>query len=198
PHLQRTFGRGNAVAHARIYLQRHAQCPAEGLEHRLDLVVGVLPAQVVDVQGHQGVIDEPLEELLEQVHVEAPHYRTGKGYVHLQAGAAGEIQRHAGQGFVHGHIGVAVATDTLLVPDSLGKGLTQGDADVFHGVVIVDVQVAATFDVHVDQAVPGYLIQHVLKEGNTDIEAGLAGTVQRSEEHTSELQSRENLVCRLL
>src|SRR5690606_20277741 len=91
---------------------------------------------------------------------------------------AGKLHRHVGQGFVHGHIGVAVATDTLLVPDGLGKGLTQGDADVYHGEEIVDVQVAATFDVHVDQAVPSYLIPQVHNDGNTDLEAGLAGTVQ--------------------
>src|SRR5690606_26481085 len=40
-----------------------------------------------------------------------------------------------------------------------------------------------------------------LEEGSLSAEElrqGLAGAVKRSEEHTSELQSRENLVCRLL
>src|SRR5436309_5530475 len=35
-------------------------------------------------------------------------------------------------------------------------------------------------------------------EAHTMVGAGSAPTIVRSEEHTSELQSRENLVCRLL
>src|SRR5690606_40494892 len=38
------------------------------------------------------------------------------------------------------------------------------------------------------------ICQHVVKEGGHIANVG----VHRSEEHTSELQSRENLVCRLL
>src|SRR5690606_11290742 len=170
--------RGNPVTHARVDFQRHEQRAAEGLEHRLDLVVGVLPAQVVDVQGYQCMVDEALEELLEQVHIELADHRAGERHVHLQTRAPGEVQRHAGQGRVHRYVGVAVAAQTLLVAHCPGKGLAEGDANIFHGVVIVDVQVAATFDVHVDHPVPGNLIQHVLEEGNTDVEVGLAGTVQ--------------------
>src|SRR5690625_7045290 len=40
------------------------------------------------------------------------------------------------------------------------------------------------------------LIDHVRR--NTDVLATIADTGQRSEEHTSELQSRGHLVCRLL
>src|SRR5690606_27630082 len=177
-HLQRTLGRGDAIAHARVDFHGHAQGATEGLEHGLDLVVGVDATQVVDVQGHQGMVDEALEELLEQVHIEAADDCAGIGHVHLQAGTAGEVQRHARQRLVHGDVGVPVAAQPLLVAHGLGKGLAQGDADIFHGVVVVDVEVAATFDMHVDQAVPGYLVQHVLEEGNADIEVRLAGTVQ--------------------
>src|SRR5690606_27761039 len=35
-------------------------------------------------------------------------------------------------------------------------------------------------------------------QGNTDVGGSRDATRERSEEHTSELQSRENLVCRLL
>src|SRR5436309_15778609 len=39
---------------------------------------------------------------------------------------------------------------------------------------------------------------HVLGDQDADQEASGTSTRRRSEEHTSELQSRENLVCRLL
>src|SRR5690606_40658953 len=41
-------------------------------------------------------------------------------------------------------------------------------------------------------------LQAVVKRHDAAIDLGPAAAVPRSEEHTSELQSRENLVCRLL
>ncbi|MNE23006.1 hypothetical protein D3C80_1162400 [compost metagenome] len=130
------------------------------------------------MQADQGVVDEALEELLEQVDVEATDRRTGVRHVHLQARTAGEVDDHARQRFVERHIGMAVTADALLVADRLRKSLTQGDTDVFHGVVIVDMQVALALDIQVDQPVPGDLVKHVLKEGNPDIESGLSGAIQ--------------------
>src|SRR5690606_40977364 len=43
-----------------------------------------------------------------------------------------------------------------------------------------------------------FLIGHFGADGATYKSVELAGTTVRSEEHTSELQSRENIVCRLL
>src|SRR5690606_39592938 len=40
--------------------------------------------------------------------------------------------------------------------------------------------------------------RHLVPSFNTDREQTIASQATRSEEHTSELQSRENLVCRLL
>ena len=61
---------GIDAGRARVELDRHAQRARERLEHRLALVVRVVAAQVVDVQRHQRVVDEALEELVRQVDVE--------------------------------------------------------------------------------------------------------------------------------
>ena len=76
-HLQAALGRRHLPGHTRIQLNRHAQRAAEGFEHRFDLVVGVGATQVVDVHADQGMVDEALEELLEQIHVEAAHHWHG-------------------------------------------------------------------------------------------------------------------------
>ena len=62
---------------------------------------------------------------------------------------------------------MAVAADALFVANGLGKGLAQGDADVFHRVVGVDVQIAHGADVEVDQAMAADLVQHVLQKRHT-------------------------------
>ena len=56
-------------------LDRHAQRPRERLEDRLALVVRVLAAQVVDVQGDERVVREALEELVRELGVEAADHR---------------------------------------------------------------------------------------------------------------------------
>src|SRR5690606_39547742 len=61
----------------------------------------------------------------------------------------------------------------------------------------VDVLVSA---VGPDDLVPVDVGEHRAAGGASDVDGGAVGAVvdDRSEEHTSELQSRENLVCRLL
>ena len=156
----------------------HAQRAAEGLEHGFALVVGVLAAQVVDVQRHQRVVDEALEEFVRQVDVEGADHGALPWHVHFQARTAREIDHHARQRFVQRHVGVAVAADALLVADRLGDRHAERDAGVFHRVVGVDVQVAHALDVEVDQAVARDLVEHVVEEGHAGVQLLLAGAVE--------------------
>ena len=73
---------------------------------------------------------------------------------------------------------MAVAAQALLVADRLIERLPQRDADVFHGVVRIDVQIALGENVDVQQAVPGDLIEHVIEKRQPGIELGLAAAVQ--------------------
>ena len=73
---------------------------------------------------------------------------------------------------------MAVTADACLVAQRLSKRLTEGDADVFDGVVVVDVQVAITIDVDIDHAMSCDLVHHVLKEGHAGIGGQLAFAIQ--------------------
>src|SRR5207237_5638336 len=68
--LERALRGWDGSFRARIRLQRHAQGPRERLEHRLSLMMRVVPAQVVDMQRHLGVVGKTLEEFVQQIHVE--------------------------------------------------------------------------------------------------------------------------------
>jgi hypothetical protein len=87
-----------------------------------------------------------------------------------------EIDHHARQGLVEGHVGVAVAGQALLVADRLRKGLADGDAHILDGVVAVDVQVADGFDLEVEAAVAGDLVEHVVEETDAGVELTLAAS----------------------
>ena len=58
---QRAFGGRHGALHARIRFNGHAYRPAKSLEYRFNLVMGIVAAQIVDVQCDLGVIDEALE-----------------------------------------------------------------------------------------------------------------------------------------
>ncbi|MCY1455360.1 hypothetical protein D9M71_724910 [compost metagenome] len=124
------------------------------------------------------MVDEALEEFLEQVNVEAADGGAGVRNMHLQAWTAGEVDHNPRQRFIERHVGVAVATDAFFVADGFGKRLAEGDTDVFHRVVVIDMQVALADNIQVDQPVTGDLVQHVLKKRYTDIESGLSGAIE--------------------
>jgi predicted molibdopterin-dependent oxidoreductase YjgC len=73
---------------------------------------------------------------------------------------------------------VAVALDALLVAHGPGKGLAQGDADVLHRVVRIDVQVALGVNAEIHHPVAGDLVEHVLEKRQTRVEIGLAAAVE--------------------
>lgn len=44
--------------------------------------------------------------------------------------------------------------------------------------VIVDMRITLALDIQIDQPMAGDLVQHVFKEGHTDIESGLAAAIE--------------------
>src|SRR3546814_14731857 len=86
--LQDAFGGRHRATHAGVELKGHPQRAAEGLEDRFALVVGVDAAQIVDMQGDQGVIDQALEEFAGEVDVEVADARARERDVVFVAGGA--------------------------------------------------------------------------------------------------------------
>lgn len=71
-----------------------------------------------------------------------------------------------------------VTPDALLVADRLGEGLTEHDADVLHGVVRIDLEIALGIDGEVQHAVAGHLLKHVLEKRQAGRKLGLPATVE--------------------
>src|SRR5690606_20919684 len=119
-----------------------------------------------------------LEELARQVDIEAADVRAGEGHVVEEPGAPGKVDDHPREGLIEGHVSMAVPAHAGLVAHGGRKGLAQRDADVFHGVMVVDVDVAIAVDVEVDQAVAGDLVEHVVQEGNPGVDALAARAIE--------------------
>ena len=95
-------------------------------------------------------------------------------------GAAGEVDGGDGEGLVHGHDEVAGAEDAALVAEGLEDGLAEGDAGVFDGVVLVDVEVALDGEGEIEAAVAGKELEHVIEEADAggDLLGALAVKVE--------------------
>jgi amino acid transporter len=89
-----------------------------------------------------------------------------------------EVDGAAGQSLVHRQDEETVAADAGLVAERFLDGLTEHDAHVFHGVVVVDVGVAGRLDLEVHERVAGEERQHVVEEGHAGGDFRRAGTVQ--------------------
>src|SRR3546814_9993492 len=91
---------------------------------------------------------------------------------------SGGVERHAGQGLVHGNERLSVAPDALALAERLGHRLAEHDAAVLGGVVVVDVQIAFRLQRDVDQAVARELFEHMVEESDTGGYLVGAGTVE--------------------
>src|SRR5205814_22740 len=86
-----------------------------------------------------------------------------------ERGAPGEINGDLRQSFIHRDDGPAIAVDAALVADGLFDRLTQHDADIFDGVMRIDVKVPLGLDGEIDQAVARQQVEHVIEEADAGL-----------------------------
>src|SRR5882762_7669080 len=104
-------------------------------------------------------------------------------------GPAPEVNRRQAQSLVHWHDEIAGPQDSELAPKRFVESLAQGDANIFHRMVLIHVQIAVGFETKVKATVPGKEFQHVIEESNAggnlvlsaaidvqrEVDAGLVG-----------------------
>ena len=118
------------------------------------------------VQVGAGVIDEAAEEILDQLGLQIADQPHLHPVLVDQRGPAAEIERDHGQRFVHRQHEVAGAIDAPAVAERFGEQLAQHDADVFHGVVLVHIEIAVGVELQIEAAVLGEQLQHVIEEAD--------------------------------
>ena len=140
---QRALRRRHAAL-GRVDRDRRAQRAGEGLERRLDHVVGVRAGLDLEVQRQARVAGDGAEELLEQLVLEAAGLaRRGRPPSSSATNApAGDVDRAHRARLVHRHDRVAVAVDPAAVAERRVERLAEDDPDVLDGVVRAGLQVA--------------------------------------------------------
>src|SRR3569833_2666707 len=73
---------------------------------------------------------------------------------------------------------MAVAAQTFFVAHRLRHRLAERDADVFHRMVGVDVQIAFGNHLDINHAITYDLVEHMIEEGHAGLKFGRAGAVE--------------------
>lgn len=141
-------------------------------------MVCIITTHIVDMQGHARVIDKALKELMKEIDVEIANPGPSKGDIEDKSWSARKIDDDAGQRFIKRDVRVTIAPHTHFVPQRLGKGLPNGDTDVLDRVVGINLQIAIGPNIKVDQSMADDLIEHVIEEGHSRLQASLSRSVQ--------------------
>jgi hypothetical protein len=103
---------------------------------------------------------------------------TSKWEVDTGVRPTAQIKRDVDQGFIERHAGVAKASNTSAFGKRFVERLAEGDPDVFRGVVLIDVQVAAGLERQIKTSVPRQAVEHVVEKADTSGYLCPARTVQ--------------------
>ena len=144
----------------------YAQRAREGFEDGFDLVVIGAAVHGFHVDVGACAACEALEEICHQLGLQIADQAGAHLGFDGEGGAATEIDCGDGERFVHGHEEVSGAQNAALVAEGAVEGFAERDADVFDGVVLIDVEIAVAFEFEIECAVAGEQLQHVIEEAN--------------------------------
>src|SRR4030095_9691235 len=82
------------------------------------------------------------------------------------------------QGLIHRHKKISGAKNSFLRAESLVNGFTEGNTDVFDGVVLVHIEIALGDDRQIECPVTRNEIKHVVEKPNAGGDLGLAAAIE--------------------
>src|SRR5207248_2652460 len=94
------------------------------------------------------------------------------------SGPAGEVDGYLGQRFLHRQHEKAVSADAALIAHRLHDRFAEADAHILDGVVIVHVQIPASGNAQVEEAVAPDVVEHVVEEANARLYLYAAAAIQ--------------------
>ena len=123
-----------------------------------------------------------LEEIVDELGLQIADARRRRAQIHDRVRTPAEIHGGDGQRLVHRHHEVAGAVDPRAGAERLRHRLAERDPEVLHGVVLIDVEVAARVDAQIERAVPRDELQHVIEEPDAAAHAVPSLAVERETE----------------
>jgi hypothetical protein len=175
--LESALGARNALL-PWIHFHGHPQGPCCALEDRFANVVRIPAVVNVHVQVAECIRRHRLPEVFNQLAVEVANLRARHWSIEDEEIPSGEIDGRGAECFLHRQGKVAISADSLLIAEGVPDGLTEANADIFHRVVGVDVQVPLGLHRKIEATVAGKQFQHVVEEADPRAEIHDARTIE--------------------
>jgi hypothetical protein len=165
----------------------------KGFEQAFDDVMGFIAVKQFEVEVAAGFVGEALKEFAGEAEAEGAgqiliFFRIADFFLGKtvqsppdEVRAAAEIDDATGEAFIHGDVGfagkgvlgvkaMAVAAEAAFITQGLGKGLTEGDAAIFDGMVGIDGEIAAAGQLEVHGGMLGKEGEHVIEKGEAGVD----------------------------
>ncbi|CDN44800.1 hypothetical protein BN871_FO_00040 [Paenibacillus sp. P22] len=180
-HLQHALRRRHSL-HARVDGGRLVQGASKRFEHRFDHMMRVFAVMNDDVESEAALKRQLPQEFMHELRREAAHLLGRILRPILEMRPVAEIDDDLGKSFVHRDEHACVTLDSPLVAKRLPQRLSEADADILHRVMVVDIDVAARFDLQIELPVLREQIQHMVQERNIRLDLRTAASIHAERE----------------
>lgn len=126
---------------------------------------------------------ESLEKLAHEFAIEGADFCLREFCPENQKRPAGNIKCNPCQGLVHRQEYVREPRDACHVAQGLADRLTESYTGILDGMMLVDMEIAQSADVHVNERVAGELLQHMVEKADAGCDFGKAGAVESDAGH---------------
>src|SRR5579872_1501597 len=109
---------------------------------------------------------EAVEKILQKLSLQIANAHGANRSLENQIRPSTEVDSGHGKSLIPRHQKVASTVDPFLRSERLAHGFTQRDHDVFDGVVLIHVKIAARAKVEIESAVTGEKLQHVIEKAD--------------------------------
>src|SRR5688572_12333245 len=130
----------------------------------------------LDVDVAARALRKSFEEVVNQFALQVPDALDRERQIDDGVWSPAEIDSSNAKRLVHRHDEVAGAVDAAARAKRFRDRLAQRDAEILHGVVLIDVEIAGGANLEIERAVACHELQHVVEEADAgaDVIAALA------------------------
>src|SRR5437899_11839769 len=102
---------------------------------------------------HSGLVGQRLHEVVDQQSLEVADALLLDSKIVVEVGTAADIDHRGAERLVERHGRITESSDPRAVAQRLSESAAEHDADIFNGMMLVDVEIAGGLDLEVEEAV---------------------------------------------
>jgi hypothetical protein len=142
----------------------YTQGTPEGLEECFDFVMAGAPIHDSRMYICARATGKAFEEVIHQLRLQVSNPDGSHLGLNDRHCATSKIYCRESQRFIHGHEEITGSQDAAPVTERAIESFPESDSDVLDGVVLIDIEIAASHDFQVESAVTREEFEHVIEE----------------------------------